>query len=617
MQHKKFMDIERIKEGYAYGFHKGDHIIIQEKIDGANCAVRYDSETDEIIAQSRKNILSLSNNLRGFWEWSQTLDKKLVKSILGDNLVLFGEWLCLSGDTVIRKTSAGKNSNYMTLREMYQYKYKNSSYKDSGFKVGVPRLLKYLYEKGDTIRSNIDNDLGYTNNSGSETYSKCLKNHWIDIANFNQKHTAQVVSITESGIKKLKQIEFEHSWWGKYGFPSLFSLDFKTDKIISNKMIDIVYTGDKLVYEVTTRKGFKIKSTMEHRFLTPYGFKPLFELKEKDCVAISELKNQRKKDRTYGKDTKRIFAEQKAYKEKIGKCEECGNTTCLELHHIDGNHNNNQISNYKVLCSECHRKIPINGFNGFEYDYEFDYIVSIKEVGIEDCYDIAMSGDESTANFIANGFIVHNCKHSVPYPEERYNHAYFYDVYDTSTETYLSQDKVRDIIAVLGLTYVPVFYRGEFVSWEECMKYVGQTKLGGEYGEGIVVKNMTRLNDPNTRSPFYLKIVGEKFTETKGQKHVKVVDPEKLKSMEENKALAETIVTEARVVKLLNKFVDDGILPEDWGAKEMPIVAKNLTKAVYEDCVKEEPDTVKQIGNFGKVANGIAMQIARNIMEQR
>ena len=302
MVHKRFMDISRIKENYANGFNKGDYIVIQEKLDGSNCAIRYDSETDEIIAQSRKNILSLSNNLRGFWEWSQTLDKKLVKSILGDNLVLFGEWL-------------------------------------------VP--------------------------------------------------------------------------------------------------------------------------------------------------------------------------------------------------------------------------------------------------------------------------------HSVKYPEERYNHAYFYDVYDTSTETYLSQDKVRDIIAVLGLTYVPVFYRGEFVSWEECMKYVGQTKLGGEYGEGIVVKNMTRLNDPNTRSPFYLKIVGEKFTETKGQKHVKVVDPEKLKSMEENKALAETIVTEARVAKLLNKFVDEGILPEDWGAKEMSIVAKNLPKAVYEDCVKEEPDTVKQIGNFGKVANGIAMQIARNIMEQR
>ena len=302
MTHKKFMDIERIKESNTSGFNKGDHVVIQEKIDGANIAIRYDSVTDTIIAQSRKQILNSDNNLRGFYEWSQTLDKELVASVLGDNFILFGEWL-------------------------------------------VP--------------------------------------------------------------------------------------------------------------------------------------------------------------------------------------------------------------------------------------------------------------------------------HSIKYPDDKYNHVYFYDVYDTSTGQYLPQSTVDATIDLLNLDYVPVFYDGEFISWEHCMGFVGRTDLGGEMGEGIVIKNQTRLNDPNTRSPFYLKIVCEKFTETKGQKHVKVIDPEKLKSMEENKALAETIVTEARIAKLLNKFVDEGILPEDWGAKEMPIVAKNLTKAVYDDCVKEEPDTVKQIENFGKVANGIAMQIARNIMEQR
>lgn len=68
MTHKKFMDIERIKENNVEGFEKGDHICIQEKLDGANAAVRYDLETDTIIAQSRKNILGLKNNLRGFWE---------------------------------------------------------------------------------------------------------------------------------------------------------------------------------------------------------------------------------------------------------------------------------------------------------------------------------------------------------------------------------------------------------------------------------------------------------------------------------------------------------------------------------------------------------------------
>lgn len=302
MTHKKFMDIERIKESNTSGFNKGDHIIIQEKIDGANAAIRYDYATDTIVAQSRKQILNSDNNLRGFYEWSQTLDKELVKSILGNDKIAFAEWL-------------------------------------------VP--------------------------------------------------------------------------------------------------------------------------------------------------------------------------------------------------------------------------------------------------------------------------------HTIVYPNDKYNHAYFYDVYDTSTGQYLPQSEIKDIVDKLNLIYVPVFYEGEFISWEHCMSFVGRTDLGGEMGEGIVCKNQTRLNNPNTRSPFYLKIVGEKFTETKGQKHVKVVDSEKLKAMEENKALAETIVTEARVAKLLNKFVDEGILPEDWGAKEMSIVAKNLPKAVYDDCVKEEPDTVKQIENFGKVANGIAMQTARNIMEQR
>lgn len=296
MQHKKFMDIQRIKEDIIENFHQGDLIVISEKIDGANAAIRYDKDTNTVVAQSRKNILDISNNLRGFYEFTQTLDRERVKEYLGDNLVLFGEWL-------------------------------------------VP--------------------------------------------------------------------------------------------------------------------------------------------------------------------------------------------------------------------------------------------------------------------------------HTVPYPDERYNHFYAFDVYDTTREKYLTQAEAKYIAKELGLTFVPVFYEGEFISWEHCTSFVGRTDLGGEYGEGVVVKNQTRLNDPNNRQPFYLKIVGEKFSETKGHK-VKQVDPEKLKLQEEAIALVETVVTETRVIKILNKFVDEGILPENWGATDMPIIARNLTKAVYEDCIKEEPDTVSQIPNFGKLANGVCMKIARS-----
>ncbi len=46
------------------------------------------------------------------------------------------------------------------------------------------------------------------------------------------------------------------------------------------------------------------------------------------------------------------------YKEH--KCESCGLTTWLdkpiplELHHIDGNRNNNTLENFQLLCPNCH-----------------------------------------------------------------------------------------------------------------------------------------------------------------------------------------------------------------------------------------------------------------------
>lgn len=190
-------------------------------------------------------------------------------------------------------------------------------------------------------------------------------------------------------------------------------------------------------------------------------------------------------------------------------------------------------------------------------------------------------------------------------------------MYDTNTEKYLPQSTVQAIVNKLNLTYVPTFYEGEFISWEHCISFVGKTELGGEQGEGCVIKNQTMLNNPNTRQPFYIKIVAEKFQETHTHKEAKVVDPMTIKKREETQKLAETIVTEARVRKLLNKFVDEGVLPENWSLEEMSIIAKNLTKAVYEDCIKEEPEAVNQIDKFGKVANGIAMKLARNIANER
>lgn len=45
------------------------------------------------------------------------------------------------------------------------------------------------------------------------------------------------------------------------------------------------------------------------------------------------------------------------------KCMVCGydeDERILEVHHIDENHNNNDIDNLCILCPNCHRKVTLH-----------------------------------------------------------------------------------------------------------------------------------------------------------------------------------------------------------------------------------------------------------------
>jgi hypothetical protein len=48
-----------------------------------------------------------------------------------------------------------------------------------------------------------------------------------------------------------------------------------------------------------------------------------------------------------------------AFDAKSKKCESCNkkNVKRMEIHHVNGNHNDNQIENLMVLCSSCHHII--------------------------------------------------------------------------------------------------------------------------------------------------------------------------------------------------------------------------------------------------------------------
>lgn len=207
-------------------------------------------------------------------------------------------------------------------------------------------------------------------------------------------------------------------------------------------------------------------------------------------------------------------------------------------------------------------------------------------------------------------------KNAIKYKTEAYSHWYVYDVYDVNKEQYLTQEVVRKLCEKLNLIYVKTFYAGEFISWEHCRSYVGKSDIAMDLGEGIVVKNQTRLNSPDEHVPFVLKIVGDNFKEIKESNHrEKIEDPQKLKAKAEAMEIADQIVTRRRVEKELFKMRDEGLLPEKIEPQDMKIIAQNLPKRIYDDCVKEELEMVMAAGEyFGKCCGGLSMRYAKEIV---
>lgn len=208
-------------------------------------------------------------------------------------------------------------------------------------------------------------------------------------------------------------------------------------------------------------------------------------------------------------------------------------------------------------------------------------------------------------------------RNKIVYPQDAYKKFYCFDIWDREKCNYLHQDIVEQFCEDNNLIYVPTFYKGKFTNWDNVMQYVGQTQLGGDVGEGVVLKNLTRLNDPNSRTPFYLKIVSEKFQESM-KLNKKIVDPLIMAEKEYKLELTKSIVTENRISKILTKMCEDDIIPYDWSEQHMKTIAQNITKLTYADCVKEENDIVLEVGEtFGKLCASVSMSIVRKLLNNQ
>lgn len=208
--------------------------------------------------------------------------------------------------------------------------------------------------------------------------------------------------------------------------------------------------------------------------------------------------------------------------------------------------------------------------------------------------------------------------HTVQYNKDWYNKWRIYDIYGKNTRSYLPQDFVKKMCNMLGLEYIEVLYEGPFISWDHCRSFIGKSTAYGPAQEGIVIKNQTKLNVEKPGGPVYIKIVDEKFKEhmaNKGHKARQPEDPEVTAAKQKAEELMATVVTEARVKKLICKFIDEGILPAELTPKDMGTCMKNLPKRLFEDLLKEEPAVVEAAGEYaGKTCAALASKFAKAII---
>ncbi len=135
-----------------------------------------------------------------------------------------------------------------------------------------------------------------------------------------------------------------------------------------------------------------------------------------------------------------------------------------------------------------------------------------------------------------------------------------------------------------------------------------------------MVKNQTKIQLPDNHLPVYVKIVSNRFRETKPVPHKKETNPELQKRKDTAIELTNSIITKARVQKMIHNLVDEGLIRSSWDETDMRYLAGCLGKRVYDDCIKEEPEIVRQIDelySFGKLVSSAAMRIAREILSDK
>ena len=212
--------------------------------------------------------------------------------------------------------------------------------------------------------------------------------------------------------------------------------------IFHNRIVNVVNTGQKDVFHVTTDDGQSLKATENHKFFDGEAYVRLGDLVPGDEIFVHNhtrytgrvprlhRPSTTVKHHPYGGEcivegkyvyrrvyVSRLNAEARLndlspeqYRQRLNEGMLAGLIFLKpeqQVHHIDEDPYNNAPKNLVVMTRGEHQKYHANmGQRKLSYLAVPARITGITHVGVEETYDISMEAPHN--NYIANGFVVHN-----------------------------------------------------------------------------------------------------------------------------------------------------------------------------------------------------------------
>ena len=231
---------------------------------------------------------------------------------------------------------------------------------------------------------------------------------------------------------------------------TIFTLDTKTNQIVSSKITNIYINGEKETYTIKTVSGKEIRATLEHQFWTNQGWKRLkdFDSSTQLCevqLAGNKITPKEIKNSSLGflgsdifqgetREPSRLLSNLKI--KKLSKSKNYLFTSLshgiesdkvsqvnphrlvmenfklleeleqLEVRHFNENSFDNRLENFPWGSSKGNKIDNISNNSYSDNCGAFVEIESIERFGKEITYDLEVEHPEH--NFIANGLVVHN-----------------------------------------------------------------------------------------------------------------------------------------------------------------------------------------------------------------